>query len=246
MTPRTSRAAIDDLFLEFDGEDLAVSGIHLVPVLPGLREANLDTWSYRYIKRMFDVILSTIILAALALPGLVIAAVIVLTSHGPIFYREQRIGRYGRTFWIWKFRSMYADAAHRAQISDSRSGAKPLEWRMRKDGCDPRITPVGRFLRKWSLDEVPQFINVLRGEMSLIGPRPIVQSEAKFYGELYFFYLEAIPGLSGLWQVSGRSDVGYQQRAELDATYVQTWNLGSDLSIFCRTFPAVISRSGAH
>ena len=246
MSQSTNRAAVENLSLEFDGDDLPATSIHLVPSLLSPPEANLDTWSYRYLKRVFDVILSALILAVFAFQGLVIGAVILLTSRGPIFYREERIGRYGRPFRIWKFRSMCVDAAHREQMTDAKPEARAFEWRMCKDGYDPRITPVGRFLRKWSLDEVPQFINVLRGEMSLIGPRPIVQSEAKFYGDLFRFYLEAIPGLSGLWQVSGRSRIGYRERAELDATYVCNWNLGSDLSIFFRTFPAVISRSGAH
>lgn len=141
---------------------------------------------------------------------------------------------------------MYSDAPHRAQIADVSPGVIALEWRMRKDGRDPRITPVGRVLRKWSLDEIPQLINVLRGEMSLIGPRPIVQSESRLYGDLYRYYLEALPGLSGLWQVSGRSGVGYKRRAELDAAYVVAWTLSTDWSIFLRTFSVVLSRSGAH
>jgi undecaprenyl-phosphate galactose phosphotransferase len=116
---------------------------------------------------------------------------------------------------------------------------------MNKNRRDPRITWIGNIIRRWSLDELPQLFNVIRGEMSLIGPRPIVEAETVFYGNLLAFYLAAKPGLSGLWQVSGRSNVGYADRAELDALYVRTWCLGEDLSILFRTVPAVLSRIGA-
>jgi len=116
---------------------------------------------------------------------------------------------------------------------------------MCKQRRDPRITAVGGFIRRWSLDELPQLLNVIRGEMSLICPRPIVEAEARFYGNLLAFYLAATPGLSGLWQVSGRSNVDYAERAKLDALYVRSWCLEADLDIFFRTIPAVLSRIGA-
>jgi lipopolysaccharide/colanic/teichoic acid biosynthesis glycosyltransferase len=179
------------------------------------------------------------------IPGIVIACAIVATSSGPVFYREQRIGRSGRLFRIWKFRSMHRNAAQRARIADSQTEAKVLEWRMLKHLRDPRITWVGGFLRKWSLDELPQLLNVLTGDMSLIGPRPIVESEKELYGNLISVYSTATPGLSGLWQVSGRSHIDYEKRAKLDAKYVQSWSLGGDLIILLRTIPAVLSRLGA-
>ena len=117
---------------------------------------------------------------------------------------------------------------------------------MRKHLRDPRITAIGGFLRRWSLDEIPQLFNVLRGEMSLVGPRPIVETETAFYGDLLPYYLAASPGLSGLWQVSGRSRVDYDRRAKLDALYVQSWSLGADFNILFRTIPAVLSRVGAN
>jgi lipopolysaccharide/colanic/teichoic acid biosynthesis glycosyltransferase len=120
-----------------------------------------------------------------------------------------------------------------------------LEWRMRKDLKDPRISAVGGFLRRWSLDEIPQLLNVLRGEMSLVGPRPIVKQETAFYGRHLSHYLSVTPGMSGLWQVSGRSDVDYDKRAMLDAFYVETWSLGTDFDILMRTLPAVLRRRGA-
>jgi undecaprenyl-phosphate galactose phosphotransferase len=120
-----------------------------------------------------------------------------------------------------------------------------LQWRIRKHGNDPRITPIGRFLRRWSLDELPQLHNVLRGEMSLIGPRPVIKAETHFYKHLLPYYLAAKPGLSGLWQVSGRSDLDYDERAGLDTKYVETWSLRSDFKILLRTIPVVLGRVGA-
>ena len=209
------------------------------------REAPVDSWRYRYVKRAFDVTFSLIMIAAFALPGLVIAALILMTSSGPIFYRESLIGRNGRLFRIWKFRSMHRNAAQRARIAETEAGAKVLEWRMHKHLRDPRITRVGGFLRKWSLDELPQLLNVLSGDMSLIGPRPIVEAETVLYGNLISAYMSATPGLSGLWQVSGRSHIDYDKRAKLDAQYVQTWSLGGDFVILFRTIPAVLRRIGA-
>jgi exopolysaccharide production protein ExoY len=209
------------------------------------KEALAETWRYRYVKRAIDVIFSLIMIAAFALPGLVIAVVIAATSSGPVFYREQRIGRSGRMFRIWKFRSMHRNAAQRTRIADTETGAKILEWRMHKHLRDPRITKIGGFLRKWSLDELPQLLNVLTGDMSLIGPRPIVEAEMVLYGKLISAYKSATPGLSGLWQVSGRSHIDYDKRAKLDAQYVRTWSLSSDFMILLRTIPAVLRRVGA-
>ena len=206
--------------------------------------APVESWRYSLVKRVVDLATSALLIALFAIPALFISAIIRCTSHGPIFYREERIGRYGRVFRIWKFRSMYRDANQRAHIKGTH--ARPLEWRMRKQPEDPRITPIGRFLRRWSLDELPQFLNIFRGEMSLVGPRPIVAAETDFYGDLLSYYLAATPGLSGLWQVSGRSEIGYAQRAELDAAYVGSWSLRSDWNILLRTLPAVLGRRGAH
>ena len=206
---------------------------------------SLRTWRYHLIKRSLDFVFSTFLIALFAVPGILIALAIRLSSKGPVFYRETRIGRNGRRFRIWKFRSMHRDAPKRAHAGSARSGRGVLEWRMRKQMTDPRITPVGRFLRRWSLDELPQLMNVFCGEMSLVGPRPIVAAEADYYGDLFDYYLAATPGLSGLWQVSGRSDIDYPLRAQLDAVYVGTWSLRSDLLILLRTLPAVLSRRGA-
>jgi lipopolysaccharide/colanic/teichoic acid biosynthesis glycosyltransferase len=207
--------------------------------------APTDSWRYRYIKRAIDVIVSLVTIPALALPGLMIAAAIVLTSGGPVFYREERIGRSGRVFRIWKFRSMRRDVDRRIPVVDLELGEAGADLRMRKHLPNPRVTPVGAFLRTWSLDEFPQFLNILRGDMSLIGPRPVVEGELHLYGNLRHCYLSATPGLSGLWQVSGRSLVNYEKRVQLDAAYVNTWSLRADLDILLRTIPAVLQRLGA-
>jgi exopolysaccharide production protein ExoY len=215
--------------------------------LPQDPDAPWESWRYRYAKRAVDVLGASVMLVLTAIPSLIIAAAIWLTSNGPIFYREERIGRNGRMFRIWKFRTMRPkDSANTltASLEDTDD-----HWRLNKgkDGVvDRRITPLGGFLRKWSLDELPQLLNILRGEMSLIGPRPIIQAETGFYRDLLPFYLVATPGLSGLWQVSGRNKLDYEKRIKLDAIYVQTWSLKTDLYLLGRTISAVLSRSGAY
>lgn len=230
-------------------EENVISSENTFPaILPFYTEAPTDSLRYKYVKRIIDLLCALTLILVFALPGLLIAAAILLTSRGPIFYRELRIGRDGRPFRIWKFRSMYTNSEQRARIAEKHADSNAsnvLEWRMCKHLQDPRITPIGGILRSWSLDELPQLFNVIRGEMSLVGPRPIVEKETRFYGELLHFYLAAVPGLSGLWQVSGRSHVDYYKRARLDATYVQSWSLRADLMILLRTFPAVLGRVGA-
>jgi undecaprenyl-phosphate galactose phosphotransferase len=206
----------------------------------------LKCWRYEYLKRAVDILCSLILILVFTVPGLLITAAIVLSSRGPVFYREERIGRGGKPFRIWKFRSMHWNAPRLGLIKARQSGGVVLEWRMRKRGRDPRITVVGGFLRRWSMDEIPQLLNVLRGEMSLIGPRPIVAAETRFYGDLLSYYLAATPGLSGAWQVSGRSKIGYNDRARLDALYVSSWSIRTDISILFRTLPAVLGRIGAY
>lgn len=209
------------------------------------REIPVESWRYQYVKRAFDVVGAVVLLVVLALPSFLVALAILVTSPGSVFYREERIGRYGRRFRIWKFRSMYHDAGRRNHIENVGRCGNLIEWRMQKQTKDPRITPIGAFIRRWSLDEIPQLFNVLRGEMSLIGPRPIVDSEVERYNEMLYFYLAATPGMSGLWQVSGRCEVDYDERRQLDASYVQSWSLGFDLVLLARTIPAVLSRVGA-
>ena len=212
---------------------------------PRSADTPVNSWRYRYIKRALDVVCSLIMIVVFAIPGLLIAAAIVLTSKGPVFYSEERIGRDGRSFRIWKFRSMHRNAAQHRHIASPKACKELPHWRMQKHLRDPRITKVGEFLRCWSLDELPQLFNVLRGEMSLIGPRPIVEVETTFYGDLLSYYLAATPGLSGLWQVSGRSHIDYDKRVRLDASYVRSWSLQTDVKILYRTVFVVLGRVGA-
>ncbi|MGA2535332.1 MAG: sugar transferase [Terracidiphilus sp.] len=209
-------------------------------------EISLNLWRYQYIKRVIDLLLGSLMLVGSMFPGILIAALIILTSAGPVFYREERIGRNGRRFRIWKFRTMYSGPRRRNGAASYANSGAIVHWRTRKHLRDPRVTALGRVLRSWSLDELPQVINVLRGEMSLVGPRPIVHAEFGFYADSLPFYLAAVPGLSGLWQVSGRCNLEYEDRVALDAKYVATWSLRNDLSILLRTLPAVLSREGAY
>lgn len=238
LAERSSSMAAS-LLREVDPDQLAG---HLEFSLPDA----VESWRYCLVKRSLDVVFSAVLIALFAVPGVLIALAVRMTSEGPAFYRETRIGRNGRPFRIWKFRSMRRDAPkHAPTVEVHHSSNGVLEWRMHKRHADPRITPIGRFLRRWSLDELPQLLNVVRGEMSLVGPRPIVAAETRFYGDLFDYYLAVTPGLSGLWQVSGRSDIDYPLRVRLDAVYVGTWSLRSDLAILLRTVPAVFGRRGA-
>lgn len=207
---------------------------------------NVFSWKYTYVKRGIDLIGAALLVALTLVPGLLIAAAIVLTSRGSVFYREERLGRNGVLFKIWKFRTMYVNAEDVPVSTGIHvSGQSALSLRFRKDPRDPRITKVGRFLRQWSLDELPQILNILAGDMSLVGPRPIIQAEAPKYADRLRFYLAATPGLSGLWQVSGRCLIDYAERTRMDMTYVRRWNLMIDLGILLRTLPAVLGRVGA-
>jgi lipopolysaccharide/colanic/teichoic acid biosynthesis glycosyltransferase len=231
-------AVYDEPFVAIQATSAAADSVAAVQfVVPVER---LDSWHYRYVKRAVDVVGALFGLAIFLVPGLLIALAILITSPYPVFYCEERIGRYGVPFRIFKFRSMRPHAAHR-----ERPEGVVLQWRMDKRRHDPRVTFIGRFLRRWSLDEVPQVFNILRGDMSLIGPRPIVRAETYHYKHLLSFYLAATPGLSGLWQVSGRSDLDYAERSRLDAAYVRNWSLAADFKILLRTIPAVLGRVGA-
>jgi exopolysaccharide production protein ExoY len=218
----------------------AVPRLSLVPAA-----SRMQSWQYQVVKRGVDLVCATLMITACVVPGLMIAAAIALTSKGSIFYSEVRIGQGGRPFRIWKFRSMRTKMTRYSQIEAVPHLEFLSRWRTDKDCHDPRITPVGRFIRRWSLDELPQLINVFRGDMSLVGPRPVVRAELPLYEHLLDFYLAATPGLSGLWQVSGRSNVNFSTRAKLDASYVRSWSLRSDLVILARTLPAVLRRVGA-
>lgn len=177
---------------------------------------------------------------------LVVAAAVYLQDRGPILFAHRRIGKDGHAFPCLKFRSMAVDAEARlAELLANDPDARQ-EWTANhKLKVDPRVTPLGDFLRRSSLDELPQLFNVLRGEMSLVGPRPVVHAEATHYGRWFRNYCSVRPGITGLWQVSGRSDVCYRQRVALDVLYVRRKSLVMDFGILVQTVPAVFLRRGS-
>jgi len=201
----------------------------------------------RYTKKAFDYLVGTVLLLLLLAPLTVIALLIRTTSPGPAIYRQRRVGRNGRVFHCYKFRTMYRDADARLKDILDSSPVAMSEWeQFRKLKNDPRITPLGRFLRETSLDELPQIINVLRGDMSLVGPRPVTQEEIeKHYRDSAELCFSVLPGMSGLWQVSGRSNASYEYRVSLDSWYVRNWNLWLDIVILLRTVYVVVHKEGA-
>jgi len=201
---------------------------------------------YRLGKRLLDISVACTLMPCLVPLFLVSAVIVRISSPGPLLYRQKRIGRFGREFTLWKFRTMYSNSDEILRNHLETNPAAAREWKQtRKLREDPRVTKLGTILRRASLDELPQFLNVFAGTMSLVGPRPIVAAEKAQYGDAYFFYTSAKPGLSGLWQVSGRSDLSYDQRVNLDAEYIRQWNLALDIKILWRTGAAVWASKGA-
>jgi lipopolysaccharide/colanic/teichoic acid biosynthesis glycosyltransferase len=207
----------------------------------------VSSFSYVILKRAMDVALAALLLVILAPLFAIISIAVRMDSSGPIFYHERRVGRFGKHFTIYKFRSMYTKEYLCKVLKFRESEGAQLQRRSsHKHVHDPRITRVGSILRKLSLDELPQLFNVLRGDMSLVGPRPVVDAELSIYGNYAVFYKLMYPGVSGLWQVSGRNDVDYPMRVRLDATYCTTWSHMLDLRILLRTIPAVWKGTGAY
>ncbi len=206
-----------------------------------------EIFRYRVLKRWLDVLLVVLSLpVTLPLIGLV-SAMVMLSSPGPVFYTHRRIRRGGAFFSMWKFRTMAVNSSEVLEEYLSRHPKARSEWnRTHKLRHDPRITPVGSFLRRYSLDELPQLWNVVRGQMTLVGPRPIVAAEVEKYGDGFNFYCRVKPGLTGLWQVSGRSELTYPQRVALDCDYVEHWSLRRDFVILLRTFRSVVNQDGAY
>jgi exopolysaccharide biosynthesis polyprenyl glycosylphosphotransferase len=194
-------------------------------------------------KRFVDVIGAALALLLLSPVILVLAIIVRATSRGPVFYRSKRIGSGGREFTFYKLRSMVKDAdLKRRHLSHLNEADGPVF----KIARDPRITPIGRFMRSTSLDEVPQFWNVLRGDMSLVGPRPPIPEEVAQYEPWQLRRLDVRPGLTCLWQISGRSRIGFQEWMRLDLEYIRHRSLKLDVKILLRTIPAVLSREGAY
>lgn len=195
------------------------------------------------LKRLFDVILVIISSPFALMIAIPIMVAIKLDSPGPIFFKQVRVGRWGKPFGFYKFRSMYVNADQDKKDLMKQNEADEIVFKMRED---PRVTRVGRVIRKLSLDELPQLFNVLKGEMSLVGPRPAVPGEVEDYKFDYLQRLEAVPGITGLQQVSGRSDLEFKRWIELDLQYIQEQSLLKDIEILIKTIPAVISGKGAY
>ena len=228
-------------------ESAVASAFPRVATLPPLAEPaqeRVGSPAWAFAKRSFDLLFALTALLALLPLLLAIALAIKLDSRGPVFFRQRRLGRDLRRFPVMKFRTMYQDVspeAHRRYIEQLARAEASDDEGLKKLVDDPRVTRVGRVLRKLSLDEVPQFFNVVAGQMSLIGPRPALDYELEHYEARHFDRFEVRPGLSGLWQVSGRNRLGFREMLDLDAEYVRRYGAGTDLSIFLKTPRAVVS-----
>lgn len=206
----------------------------------------LNFWA-QLLKRMIDVAIAVLGLLFLYPFFAVTMLCILIDTGGRVFYRQERLGRNGKKFEVVKFRTMYWGADK--ILSEKLAGDPDLqaEWdRYQKLKADPRITRVGRYLRKFSLDELPQLWNVLKGEMSLVGPRPMLVDQRELYGESFKEYIQVTPGITGLWQVSGRNNTSFARRAELDIEYIQRWSVFLDIYILIRTTKIVFWQQGAY
>nr|HCI8856302.1 exopolysaccharide biosynthesis polyprenyl glycosylphosphotransferase [Klebsiella variicola] len=209
-------------------------------------QQNLAKWSSRIIKRIFDITASLGIIILLS-PVLVYISLKVKKDGGPAIYGHERVGKNGKPFKCLKFRSMVINSKEVLEEVLANDPEAKAEWdETFKLKNDPRITKIGQFLRRTSLDELPQLFNVVKGEMSLVGPRPIITAELERYNEQVDYYLLSKPGMTGLWQVSGRSDVDYNTRVYLDAWYVKNWSMWNDVAILFKTVGVVLKRDGAY
>lgn len=199
--------------------------------------------SYDVAKRCFDLVMGAAILVMLLPVFPIIALMIKLDSQGPVFFRQDRVGRNGKVFKFYKFRSMFKDAETRKKDVEAFNEQEGPVFKIRSD---PRVTSVGRFLRRSSLDEIPQILNVLKGDMSIVGPRPHLVHEVDNYQPWHRKRLEVMPGITCLWQISGRSHVTFNEWMRLDMEYIRQRSFRTDLLIFLRTIPAVIARRGAY
>jgi undecaprenyl-phosphate galactose phosphotransferase len=200
-----------------------------------------------FFKRFFDVAFGILLLPFIVPVLLILIVLIKLDSRGPAIYKSERVGLDGKTFFIFKLRTMCQNAEEKLAEVLSQNESLRLEWEdNQKLKNDPRITRIGKIIRKLSLDELPQIFNVLKGEMSFVGPRPIVQTEIARYGRHFGKYKSVLPGLTGLWQINGRSDTEYEKRVALDVKYIHELNFNLDLKIIGKTIPAAFLRKGAY
>jgi exopolysaccharide production protein ExoY len=219
--------------------------VHLSPAPVAVRAAFGPVGGWR--KRAFDLVSAALALILMS-PLFACAALMVRgTSPGPVLFRQQRVGYDGRRFLCYKFRTMVVDGDVQLQRLLNEDALARAEWEAcQKLKCDPRVTQVGHVLRLSSIDELPQLINVLRGDMSLVGPRPIVEEEIYRYREKFVDYRRTRPGLTGIWQVSGRNDISFDERTELDRSYGQNWSFLGDIMIILKTIPAVLLSKGCY
>jgi exopolysaccharide production protein ExoY len=226
-----------------DGAALEGTQTHRQRAVPRFKASRFQ----KGLKRLVDVA-GALTFFTLGLPLFIaIALGVWISSPGPIFYSQLRVGRKGKLFRFYKFRSMLIDSDEvLTSFLDSDAQARQKWDTHQKIENDPRVTPFGQFIRRTSLDELPQFWNVLQGDMSLVGPRPCIAHQEKFYGNYWGIYCAMKPGLTGLWQVSGRNRLSYGQRVSLDARYVQQWSLWLDFRILLKTVKAVVSGDGSH
>jgi exopolysaccharide biosynthesis polyprenyl glycosylphosphotransferase len=231
---------VPDLFQLSLGR-VAVDDVGGIPLI-GVRETNIGTWN-SLVKRFMDIIGGLIGIVVGAPLMLVIAILIRIDSPGPVIFKQKRIGRGGRAFVVYKFRTMRVGAEEEQQKLSSLNEADGPLFKIRND---PRHTRIGRWLRRISLDELPQLLNVLRGERSLVGPRPPMASEVQHYQDWHKQRLQVSPGLTGLWQVSGRSELPFDEQCMLDIYYIENWSPWLDLWIMVKTIPTVLLARGAY
>jgi len=235
-TPMFGLALQNAEMLELPQHDSALIRLH----------NNLHKPHHMLVKRTFDILASALALILIS-PFMLVLYYLVTRDSGPFLYKQQRVGKGGQLFNCWKIRSMVTDSDERLKrYLEDNPGAKE-EWETNfKLKNDPRVTRLGRFIRKCSIDELPQLWNVLIGDMSLVGPRPIVIEEKSYYGVSYNYYEDSKPGITGLWQISGRSDIDYSERVNMDVTYSRNWSLWLDIVIILKTIPTIMGRSGAY
>jgi exopolysaccharide biosynthesis polyprenyl glycosylphosphotransferase len=235
---------VPDLY-ELSLSRIGVDAIEGIPLI-GLRRSLTSTWQYR-VKRLMDIVIAGAVLLVGSPVWLLLALAIKLDSPGPIFYRPKRLGYRATPFRMFKFRSMHVNAdallARMREVQGAVEGDERGKFKLKDD---PRRTRVGRFIRATSLDEIPQLINVLRGDMSIVGPRPPEPSEVDRYEDWEKARLEMPVGITGLWQVRGRSDIDFNEMVLMDLFYIENWNLRLDLQILLQTIPAVLLRRGAY
>lgn len=202
-----------------------------------------DKIAYKFVKRLIDIILSLVAIVILSPVFLIVALIIRFDSKGKVVFGHERIGKNMKKIKVYKFRSMYENSA---EIFENFTDEQKKEYYINfKLDNDPRITRVGGFLRKTSLDELPQLFNILKGDMSIVGPRPIVEKEISKYGEYIETVFSVLPGLTGYWQANGRSDTTYEERVQMDMYYIKNRSLSLDIKIILKTFISVIKKKGA-